>query len=301
LYRRLTTPPPGTVYVDDRVTIAYSGATSLWCYYTGVYYYLYHHFDLSSVRVTGISMGVTTAFATVLNMRPAQKFHIGLHWAAMIWNRPLACFLMSAEDWIDVGVKVTTQFGMKDSLVQKYIGSSTVFCGVTDISVFPPQHVLLTDASSLHEAFYWTTLSQRIFPFYRYPGYHKGMLIADGVFSGIWSKPPNLDETKYIRISPFPVPGADVAPQRGSGECFSFMDVAYSRSKERMWRELEVGYKCAERAHRVLVGKGLEERVCNEKDSFGEVGTMDHMLSEFEDVMVEFNKTDKHKTWEGQV
>jgi hypothetical protein len=86
---------------------------------------------------------------------------------------------MSASDWVDVGVKVTKQFGMTDELVQKYIGSSTIFCGVTDISVFPPQHVLLTDASSLGEAFYWTTLSQRIFPFYRYPGYYKGMLIGE--------------------------------------------------------------------------------------------------------------------------
>jgi len=42
------------------------------CSLSIVYYYLYHNFDLSNVRVTGISMGVTTAFATVLNMRPSQ-------------------------------------------------------------------------------------------------------------------------------------------------------------------------------------------------------------------------------------
>lgn len=242
-------------------------------------------------------MGVTTAFATVLNMAPSQKFHIGLHWAAMIWNRPLACFFMSCQDWINTGTKVTKQFGMTDELVQKFIGSSTIFCGVTDISVFPPQHMLLTDASSLNEAFYWSTLSQRIFPFYRYPGYYKGMLIADGFFSGIWSKPPNLDESKFIKITPFPIPGADVSPKRGSGECFSVIDVGYSRSKERMWRQLEVGYKCAERAHKALVRKGLVEKLCNERDRFGSVGSLNHMLEEFDDVMEEFKKTDKHKTW----
>jgi hypothetical protein len=64
-----------------------------------------------------------------------------------------------------------------------------------------------------------------------------------------------------------------------------------------MWRQLQVGFKCAERAHDALVRKGLMKKSCNERDKFGSVGTMEHMLYEFDDVLEEFKKTDKKKTW----
>ena len=135
LYRYLNAPKIGAKgstsarFTDDRPTLMFSGAASLWCYYTGVYYYLYYKFDLTKVRATGISMGVTTAFATVLKMTPQQKFQIGLHWAAMIWNRPLKCFLMHSDDWVDTGMRITKSFNITDKDVQKFLGSNTVYAG----------------------------------------------------------------------------------------------------------------------------------------------------------------------------
>ena len=70
-------------------------------------------------------MGVTVSFATVMHMNPRQKFEIGLHWAAMIWNRPLKCFLMHSDDWVDTGMRITKEFGFTDEDVKKHIGTNT--------------------------------------------------------------------------------------------------------------------------------------------------------------------------------
>ena len=39
----------------------------------------------------------------------------------------------------------------------------------------------------------------------------------------------------------------------------------YSRTKEQMWHQMEVGYKCCERVHAELVKKGLVERDLEEE------------------------------------
>ena len=96
-------------------------------------------------------------------------------------------------------MRIAKTFNLKDDDVQKFVGSNTVYAGITDISVFPPQHVVLSDATSLRESMFWTTLSMRIFPFYRYPGFYRRMLIIDGVFSAMFCKPPHLDEMKVGR------------------------------------------------------------------------------------------------------
>ena len=102
------------------------------------------------------------------------------------------------------------------------------YVGVTDMSVFPPECVALTDAISLEESLYWTTLSMRIFPFFRYPGWFRNMFVVDGFFSAIWCTPPNVsDPDRLIRVSPFPLPQADVCPKLGEGEFFSPLDVMY--------------------------------------------------------------------------
>mmetsp|Transcript_17543 Transcript_17543/g.35187 ORF Transcript_17543/g.35187 Transcript_17543/m.35187 type:complete len:330 (+) Transcript_17543:203-1192(+) len=281
-------------FTDDRPTLMFGGAASLWCYYTGVYYYLYYKFDLTKVRTTGISMGVTTAFATVLKMTPRQKFQIGLHWAAMIWNRPLKCFFMHSDDWVETGMRITKSFDITDKDVQKFLGSNTVYAGVTDISVFPPQHVVLSDCTSLRESLFWTTLSMRIFPFYRYPGWFRRMIIVDGVFSAMFCEPPNLDEGKAIRISPFAVPGAIVHPLYS--EHFSAYDIAYSRRKSQMFSQLKIGFEAAQRAHGKLLERGLSPKETPQTDEFGQPGTIEHMMAMAESELEEFIKQDPLKT-----
>ena len=160
-------PPPSLPQ-----TLMFSGAASLFSYYGGVHYYLYHHFDLATaVRLTGVSMGCTVAQAVTLQLTPPQMFEITLEWAAMIWNRPFRCFLMSWKDWANVGVSCCEKFGITEAAVTSHLGKADYYAGVTDLSVFPQEHVALTDAGTVEESLYWTTLSMRIFPFFRYPGW----------------------------------------------------------------------------------------------------------------------------------
>ena len=103
----------------------FSGAASLFSYYGGVQYYLFHHFDLTSVRCTGISMGCTVAQAITLRMTPSQMFEVTLEWAAMIWNRPLKCFLMTWWTWVEVGLNCCDKFGITDERVLDHMGKGT--------------------------------------------------------------------------------------------------------------------------------------------------------------------------------
>jgi hypothetical protein len=130
---------------DSRPTIAFGGAASMWPYYCGVFYYLSSHFHLGSrVRATGISLGVTSAYALALDIPFSQKFEMALTWGNLIWSRPLRCFFMSPNELIDSGLKVTQKFGITDSIVREAYANGTVYVGCTDIGVLPWEHVLLS-------------------------------------------------------------------------------------------------------------------------------------------------------------
>ena len=119
--------------IDERVTLAFGGAATLWPYYQGVYYSMFKNFDLSEVRTTGISMGVTACFAVNLHLTPKEKFNIGLHWQSMIWNQRMGPFLMKSSDWIDTGVAVSQKCGFTDEHVKRQFGRGKVGAGITDI------------------------------------------------------------------------------------------------------------------------------------------------------------------------
>ena len=87
-----------------------------------MYYYLFHHFilDNSRVRCSGLSMGVPSCFAVVLQIPPLEKFTISLHWASMMWSRRLKCFFMSAEDWMEPGAKCASIANVTDDDVKKF-------------------------------------------------------------------------------------------------------------------------------------------------------------------------------------
>jgi len=55
------------------------------------------------------------------------------------------------------------------------------------------------DATSIDESNYWTTLSMRIFPFYLFPGYYRGMLCIDGCFTRQFLVPENANLDKGER------------------------------------------------------------------------------------------------------
>jgi hypothetical protein len=107
---------------------------------------------------------------------------------------------------------------------------------------------------------------------------------------------------KVIRISPFPLPNTDIHPSYELGECFSFMDICYSRFKHTIWREMEIGYLTAARSHHLLVKKGMQELSVEmttdsqtgkpKQDEFGVVGSLDHFLNSSEGIFEKFTKND---------
>ena len=188
------------------------------------------------------------------------------------------------------------------------LGTNSVYAGVTDVCVFPWEHIALTDATTLEKCLYWSTLSQRIFPFYRYPGVYKAMVVIDGFFSAIWTTPPNCDEVNMIRVTPFPLPKADVKPEK----LYGITDIAYSRREEQMMSQLVDVYKACQRAHSILVRKGLQEKKsarCDDghnselneekkESGFGarEV-SMQHIFHTFSEELNTFKRDDPRKTW----
>ena len=288
----------------------------MWPYYSGVYYYLYHHFQLSPelVRSAGLSMGVPSCLAVALSLPPIDKFQISLSWSSAIWARPLKCFLMTASTWIGPGREAAETLGVTDDKVLSFKGTGAVSAGVTDISVFPPQQVTLTEPVSVDETNYWTTLSMRIFPFFIFPGLHKGMVIVDGCFTTQFSIPPGADESKVIKISPFRslrVLGADVVPPEG--ESFTIREVLYSRYRDDIFKGLKLGYEAARNARGVMIEKGLVEKVKGniiaksqqveskvdniqqKSDAELQEGSLQHMLTSFHHCLDEFQANDKRK------
>jgi hypothetical protein len=121
------------------------------------------------------------------------------------------------------------------------------------------------------------------------------MLVLDGGFTSMFCIPPNVNKEKLIKITPLPYPGADICPVRD--ECFSLYDIFYSRTKEQMFHQMEVGYRVCERAHQRLISKGLVEKdEEDEHDRFGRVGSCEHMLAEREDQLMYFKKNDRRNT-----
>ena len=138
----------------------------------------------------------------------------------------------------------------------------------------------------------------RIFPFYIFPGWYRGMILIDGCFSGMWSVPSDADESKVLRISPFPIPGADVRPDLR--DAFSAGDVLYSRWRHQIFEEMLVGFRCCKRAHDKIVEKGVPcirgKEGGEAREGRAEEGSEQHMVDSATVKMEEFQLRDPRKT-----
>lgn len=126
-------------------------------------------------------------------------FEMGLNWARYILKRRLLGFLMSPNDWIQTGLNVSDKHGITDAAPEALLGSRTACVGITDFSVFPPQHILLEDPPTVQSALYYSTVSMRIFPFFRSPAFSAGGvwgLLLDGGFSAVYSVPEDAPAHK---------------------------------------------------------------------------------------------------------
>jgi hypothetical protein len=145
------------------------------------------------------------------------------------------------------------------------------------------------------ESLTWCTLSMRVFPFFCFPGLYRGMLLIDGIFSAIFTYPPDCDEKKIVRISPFPfLPAVDIAPS--FTEMFSLIDIFHTVRKDQIIRQLEIGYLSTQRKHELLKSRGLEEK--KETNEFRrETATLQNLLEIAEEKMEEFIRSDKTKAF----
>ena len=176
------------VVADERPLISFSGAGLLWGYYVGVVCYLQQHFVLDNVRFAGISMGSMPSSAAALGLSGLQMFKIGLTWQELISRRRLKWFLLTPSDFINSGSAICEQFGVDDERVRG-LSPGKCMVGTTDVSVFPPQHIILSEPNGIRQAMYMATISMRVVPFFRAPAWFKRMCLIDGGATALFTIP----------------------------------------------------------------------------------------------------------------
>jgi len=257
LLRMMKSSPQGPP--DSRVLVTFSGSGLLWAYYSGVACYLQENFELQDVRFAGISQGSNPASVLALGLSAVQAFQIGLVWAEVILKRRLKFYLINPEEMIVPGLATCDEFGITDEHVRTLHGKGRCYYGTTDLSVFPFQHVLLSDATSIKESLWFATASMRVLPFFDRFALLKGMCLVDGGFSAMYSIPPGASPERTIRVSPFSfMPGANIKPLKGQDR--PWQEIFYTRSRKQLLAQVRAGYMDSMRVHSDLVARGLQEK-----------------------------------------
>ncbi|ETO26946.1 hypothetical protein RFI_10186 [Reticulomyxa filosa] len=137
---------------------------------------------------------------------------------------------------------------------------------------------------SREESFYAMSCSMRVLPFFKSPGYMRGMFLLDGVFSAIFTIPPDQNEDYVIRITPCSnlLSGirADIQPDvYDKDEYFRIIDILKVPNLEEILIQFRQGYKDALRSRDRLIAKGM---IPKKKDTpkSDKTGTKDHDTSE---------------------
>jgi hypothetical protein len=134
--------------------------------------------------------------------------------------------------------------------LQRRVANGSVGIGVAVLPSF--QLKVLTQFDTIKDFCYAITCSERIFPFYRRPGYINGHYVVDGALAAPFvylSDPVNT-----VTISPWTDSGADITPQQS----FRFMQMIRPPTTSGFISQFQQGYCDTDRAQSVLIAKGLE-------------------------------------------
>jgi len=244
---------------DSAVTLVFSGSGLLLSYYAGVFQYIYDNFDLSNVRICGISGGTTAALTLAFKAPAARVLELGMRMREMMMSRWLLCYLMSHDEMAEVLVREMRLMGISDKDAANVNALGHVRYGVTTFDGaggVAPQHRLVALAGTIRDGIFQMLSSMCILPFFRCPGdIGIGRWAFDGGFSALYPMPADADPDRTVRVCPFPFVPADVQPESFSR--MHFVDVACPTSVARQVELFQQGYEMAARHRSAFLAKGM--------------------------------------------
>mmetsp|Transcript_24593 Transcript_24593/g.62647 ORF Transcript_24593/g.62647 Transcript_24593/m.62647 type:complete len:344 (-) Transcript_24593:112-1143(-) len=189
---------------DSAVTLVFSGSGLLLSYYAGVFQYIYDNFDLSNVRICGISGGTTAALTLAFKAPAARVLELGMRMREMMMSRWLLCYLMSHDEMAEVLVREMRLMGISDKDAANVNALGHVRYGVTTFDGaggVAPQHRLVALAGTIRDGIFQMLSSMCILPFFRCPGdIGIGRWAFDGGFSALYPMPADADPDRTVEL-----------------------------------------------------------------------------------------------------
>lgn len=244
---------------DARPVLTFGGCGMLYPYQLGVAQYVCERFDTSNVRCAGHSAG----FAAALSC--ASGVPVDLHWdvlqaARKRWATRLLGFCLDSEAaWAAPYVQALAPYtgcilsaADNDRLALGY--TRLRFSGLTLPLLFVG-HTVCTRFASLVAFVHCVTLSQRVPPFYRVPGWLNGGWGIDGAFSADFTLLPGATREQTVTVSPHNL-NADICPLTRLPLAWVF-----SLPDGERWEQLRcAGYADARRNEELFLSKGFAQR-----------------------------------------
>jgi hypothetical protein len=148
-------------------------------YYAGVFQYIYDNFELTGVRICGISGGTTSALTLAFEAPAARVLELGMRMREMMMSRSLLCYLMGHSEMAEVLVREMRLMGISDRDAARVSQRGSVVFGVTTVDWsggLRPALQLLGFSDTLREGISEMLASMCILPFFRWPAVLKGGL-----------------------------------------------------------------------------------------------------------------------------
>jgi len=240
--------------IDDRVLVSYGGSGLLYPYHIGVHLYLKYNFDLTDVRVSGISGAGFAVIGHMIDIHDDLALEMIIRGWDMVRLRKYGPFLMNASSFANKMAMNLRSGGYQNMDIART--NKQYFFGVTSLCGFLPHLVALDldDVRTIEELFYLLTCTMRILPFFFAPGFYKNHILLDGGFSAGYAIPEDQDPSKTISVSPWSFMSPDIGP----GELFNPLLFAYPAHWDTWKKWGKRGWEDTERVHNFLVEKGLK-------------------------------------------
>ena len=194
---------------DPRPVVSFGGCGLLYPYQLGVVQYLRQEFDCSQVRCAGHSAGFASALSLATGVQPEAHWDVLCDARARWAQRPLGYCLDSEAAWMAPYLRALQAH---EAEVVEAAAEGRLCLGHTRLRLrgragwrlplLRVGHCVTSRFSSLTDFVQCVTVSQRIPPFYRAPGWRDGAWGLDGALSSSFTIPPHAAEEKVITVSP---------------------------------------------------------------------------------------------------
>lgn len=254
-------PPALHAAADSRPTVSFGGCGLLYPYQLGVVQYLRQEFDCSQVRCAGHSAGFASALSLATGVNAEAHWDVLCDARARWAQRPLSYCLDSEAAWMAPYVKALAPHEQE---VVAAAADGRLALGHTRLRLrrraawrlplLRVGHCVTAQFSSLTDFVHCVTVSQRIPPFYRAPGWREGGWGLDGALSASFTIPPGADAEKVVTVSP----ANRTATIRPADDARFPLTWFVQLPDEKRWELLRRrGYEDAAAARDKLIQKGL--------------------------------------------